>query len=211
MLKRILLAGWALLFLGGFLVVMFPNAGWNHYASEVLWAFSVALVVVTIGFWVVIAIRLLYRLVRPRPPAHASKAQQSATYPGRPRRRKMVVGLLSLLAVAVFLVSLLAFIEYRIKSSQVYQVSVSEARASSEVIGSLGQPVNVGWFTSGEITQASNGTGRAKLTIPLSGPKGRGMIKVEAGRLAGRWRFSTIQFISAGQGLTVDLLGGNRR
>jgi hypothetical protein len=119
--------------------------------------------------------------------------------------------LLSVLAIAAFLVSLLAFIEYDIKASQVYQRSVAEARASSEVIGSLGQPITVGWFSSGEITQSTNGTGWARLTIPLSGPKGKGILKVEAGRLAGRWRLSTLQFISPGQAPTVDLLGDRHR
>lgn len=210
MLKRILLAGWALLFLGGVLVVMFPNAGWNRTASQVLWAFSIALFVATLGFCALIAIRLVSRLVRPKPTLHASKTQQPATYSGGPWRSRLVLGLVSLLAIAAFLVSLLTFIEHEIKSSEVYERSVAEARASWEVIGSLGQPINVGWFSSGEITQASNGTGRARLTIPLSGPKGKGKLKVEAARLAGRWRFSVLQFIPPGQAPTVDLLRGER-
>jgi hypothetical protein len=210
MLKRILLAGWVLALLGAFLVVMFPNAGWNHTASQVLWTFSIALVVATFGFCALIAIRLVSRLLRPLRPSHA-ETPRPATYSGRPWRRKLVLGLLAILAMAVFLVSLLVFIEYEIKSSQVYQRSVAEARTSSEVIEIIGQPINVGWFSSGEITQSSNGTGQARLTIPLSGSKGNGVLKVEAGRVAGRWRFSILQFISSGRAPTVDLLSGGRR
>jgi len=210
MLKRILLAGWVLALLGAFLVVMFPNAGWNHTASEVLWAFSIALVVATLGFCALIAIRLVSRLVRPLPPLHA-ETPRTATYSSRPWRRKVGLGLQAILAIAAFLVVLLIFVEYEIKSSQVYQRSCAEARSSAEVIEIVGQPISVGWFASGEITQSSNGTGQARLTIPLSGPKGKGVIKVEAGRVAGRWRFSILRFISPGGAPKVDLLGDGRR
>jgi hypothetical protein len=210
MLKRILLAGWGLALLGAFLVVMFPNTGWNHTASEVLWTFSIALVVATFGFCALIAIRLVSRLVRPILPSHV-ETPRTATYSRRPWGRRLVLGLQAILAMAAFLVALLIFVEYEIKSSQVYQRSVAEARASAEVIEIVGQPISVGWFASGEITQSSNGTGQARLAIPLSGPKGKGVLRGEAVRVAGRWRFSILRFISPGGASTVDLLGDGRR
>jgi len=188
-------------------VVVFPNTAWNHTASLILWMSSIALVFATFIFCSLIAIRLASKLLKTLLRRHADKTKQSGTYRGRTWRRTLVFWLFS---VVVFLVLLVAFVEYEIRSSQVYQASVAEARVSAEVKEILGQPIDGGWFNSGEISQSSNGTGHASLTIPLSGPKGKGVLKVEAGRQSGRWRFSMLQF-STGNAPGVDLLRDQHR
>ena len=117
-----------------------------------------------------------------------------------------MLGLLGVLAMAAFVASLLLSIEHTFKSSTVYRISVETARASPEVLGMLGNPVDVRWFVSGELSESYNGAGSATLTIPLRGPRGGGRLYVQAGRQAGTWRFSVLQFQPDGHDSKVDLL-----
>jgi hypothetical protein len=64
LLKRFLLAGWVLLFSSAFLVIEFPNAAWNRALSQVLWLLSIGVIFATVGLWVLVAMRLLSRMVR---------------------------------------------------------------------------------------------------------------------------------------------------
>jgi MFS family permease len=210
MFKRILLAGWLLLLLDGFLVVMFPNTPWNRAASWVLWVLSIALFFSTVAFCVVVAARLASRIGKRITQSPLGDVQQS-TACSEKRKNRLVLGLLAVLGIGVFVVVLLAFIEHQIRTSPVYQASVAKARTSSQVVKVLGEPIKEGWFSSGELTQSTDGSGSATLMIPLSGPKGKGVLKVEAARLAGSWRFSTLQFSAAQQALTVDLRGDDQR
>jgi len=211
MFKRILFGGWALLFLGAFLIVMFPNAVWNHAASWVVWVFSIALLVSTFAFCVLVTIRLTSRFKSRITQPFVGEGQRLATLSDKHRSPRLVPALLVALLIGLFVVGLLAFIEHEIKNSPVYQTSIDKARASSDVVKILGQPIHDGWFCSGELTQSSNGSGHARLTIPISGPNGKGTLKVEASLLDGKWRFSILQFSAAGHAPAIDLCCGVRR
>jgi hypothetical protein len=199
--KWIVVVGWVLLSFGALLASRFPNADWNHALTLVLWMLSIGMVFATAAVVVPLAIRLISSRPMPFP---ANEAQRPTIKTGNRWSRKLVFGLAGV-AIAVFVALLLTFIEHEIKSSPVYQTSVARACASTKVIEVIGQPIHEGWFTSGELTQFSDGRGIARLTIPLSGPKGRGVVNVEAGRVAGSWRFSTLTF-RAGRAPSIDLL-----
>jgi hypothetical protein len=205
MYKWIILGGWVALLFGGFLVVTFPNTAWNHEVSTILWFFSIILVLTTFGFCILVSARYLFKLVN-RVPSPITKTSP-LTHSGGQRRRRVALSFLAIIGMAVFVTGLLGFIEHEIKSSGVYEISVAEACASPEVTETLGQPVRAGWFTSGEITQSNDGRGRARLKIPLSGPLGKGILKVDAVRIRGNWQFSTLQFVATGRSFTIDLLG----
>jgi hypothetical protein len=191
-LKRILLIGWALLLFLGFLIVEFPNAAWNHAASWIVWVLSIGLVFSTIGFCLLVAIRLISRLTKPRGPLPIA-VPQPANW-----SRLLLLGFMVVVALSVFLAFLLVSIEHEFKAT-LYETSVATARASPELLGMLGTPINVSWFVSGQISQSTNGGGKATLTIPLRGPRGLGRLWVQAQRQAGAWRFSTLQFLPDGQ------------
>ena len=208
LLKLTLLVGFVLLFLGAFLIVEFPNAGWNHAVSEIVWVLSIGLVIATLGFCVLVVVRLFSRLAR-RLPSQTASPEPLGPTPEHPQinwSRTFGIGSIVLLAAAVFVVVLLVLVEHQLKSSPVYLVSVQQAQGSAIVIAALGQPVVAGWFVSGQITESTDGSGQATLTIPLKGPKGDGRLRVEAGRQAGNWRLSSLQFVSGGHASTTDLL-----
>lgn len=203
MLKRVIIGGWVLLALGAFLVVVLPN---NQDLARIFWVFSISLVVLTFAFLALGFIRVLSRVLEssPRVTARESSGPIGSSHA---ERRRLVLGvLLALAGFALFISLLLTFIEYRIRSSPVYQTSMARACDSSYVIEAVGQPIRAGWFTTGTITLYSDGRGRAKLRIPITGPKGRGILTVDAMRISGGWRFRDLQFVAAGKNSPVDLL-----
>jgi hypothetical protein len=99
-----------------------------------------------------------------------------------------------------------------IKSSDPYKEGVARAKGSAAVRDALGEPIQEGYFPSGNVnTQTSNGveSGNADLTIPLSGPKGSGSVHVVAEKTAGKWNYSTIEATVPGRDHPIDLLAGD--
>jgi hypothetical protein len=99
-----------------------------------------------------------------------------------------------------------------IKSSYPYSEAVRKAEANSAVQAALGTPIQPGFFPFGNVsTTISNGTqsGSANLTIPISGPKGSGTIRVAALNAAGKWTFSTLEVQVVGQQHPIDLLAND--
>jgi hypothetical protein len=187
------------------MVVEFPNAAWNHAAGWVLLVGTPVAVVVTLVFFVLQVIRLVGRWTRKRTPP--------TIVPTRPpiirkllRSHPLLSGLIGAVLLAGFVFSLLSYIEKSFQSSAVYQTSIATAKASPEVLAILGSPIEIGWFTSGEISESNDGTGKAALKIPLSGPRGKGKLLVHAGRRFRSWRVSILQFVPTDRGSTIDLL-----
>lgn len=205
MFKWILLAGWALLLIGAFLIIEFPNAAWNQFASVVVWIFSIGLIIATGVSVVVAAIRLISRLIRPSAQQPAKEVQAPFTKPGRLRPRWLAIALITTAGVAAFVSVLLVVIEREIKSSPVCQASIERAQESPEVSAAIGRPVRVGWFVSGQLTESTNGGGHATLTIPLNGPRGNGVLRVEAQRQSGSWQFLTLEFAAAAGNSKINL------
>jgi hypothetical protein len=205
LLKRILFVGFPLLFFLGFLIVTFPNAEWNRAASRIAFGLSIGLVFIALGFSVMVALRLASRILKRLARSSVSDVPRTA-HSGSHGPGRLVLGLIAAIAVAGFVTVLLAFIEREIKSSPVFQTSVAMAQASPAVFETLGHPLTVGWFVSGQLTEVTNGSGHATLSIPIKGPKGTGKLRVEAGRRNGNWQISTLRFVNAGHDSTIDLL-----
>lgn len=112
------------------------------------------------------------------------------------------VGAVALLAgvFALFFSLLLGFM----KSSGAYQEAFARAAADPAVIRALGSPVKAGLFFSGHI-EVNGPSGRAELAIPLSGPKGKGTLYVEAVKSAGEWHFPVLVVQLSGTGERIDL------
>ena len=71
--------------------------------------------------------------------------------------------------------------------SDAYQQALAEAVRNRDVRELIGEPIKAGWFISGQIS-VSGSTGSADLSIPISGPRGKGAIRAVA-KKDGNWKF----------------------
>jgi hypothetical protein len=207
MLKRTLLVGWALLILGGTLILQFPNARWIHVVSEIVWVLSIGIFIATVVFVAVTAARLITKILGPSKKSPTALARNAQPAPKSRRNRRLWLGLGTVIAMAAFVAALLAFIENEFRSSEVYQMSLVRAQQSAEVTRIVGVPGRPGWFVTGEISESTDGDGRATLGIPLNGPRGSGTLRVRARRKGGNWRLYVLQFAPKDRSSTIDLMG----
>jgi len=99
--------------------------------------------------------------------------------------------LLMVLLVGAFIGTIFFFVFSMMKSNDAYQHSLEVARHNPEVVAALGQPIEDGWFVSGNFEE--NGpSGVANFSIPLKGPKGGATVYVEAHKNAGQWNYNTL-------------------
>jgi hypothetical protein len=208
MLKRILLFGLALVLIGGILIVEFPNAEWNRALSEIVWVLSIAVFIVMLALVVMTTARLITKILGPSKKLPTTLERCAAEPAPKTRwRRRLLLGLGAVIAIAASVAALLAFIEHEIKSSDVYRMSLTKGQQSADIARIVGLPVKPGWFVTGEIAESTNGGGRATLSIPLDGPRGGGILHVQAQRRGGSWRIYVLEFESKDKNSAVDLLG----
>ncbi len=92
-----------------------------------------------------------------------------------------------------------------IKNTTPYKVAIQEAASDQRVIGLIGEPIEPGWWVSGN-TETSGGKGSTDLMIPVSGPNGRMTIYVEAQKSAGAWSYETLIAESEDSKQRINLL-----
>jgi hypothetical protein len=90
------------------------------------------------------------------------------------------------------------------KQSDAYKMAVARAKADPRIVAALGTPISEGWFLSGK-TNVNGGSGDADLTIPISGPKGKGTIYAVATKSAGEWTYAKLVVKVDATGETIDL------
>jgi hypothetical protein len=119
---------------------------------------------------------------------------------------KIPLGCLTLfLLIGVSATVLITIITTSFHNSEVYQQAMAKAAANLQVRGQIGAPMKAGWFISGQLN-VSGSTGSANLTIPISGPRGKGAIRAVAYKTGGVWRFTYLQVAVQGQPACIDLL-----
>src|SRR3954471_6507362 len=91
-----------------------------------------------------------------------------------------------------------------LKQSDAYKTAVARAKSDSRVEAALGTPITEGWWLSGN-TNVNGASGDADLSIPISGPKGKGTIYAVATKSAGDWTYSKLQVKIDSTGETIDL------
>jgi Cytochrome oxidase complex assembly protein 1 len=124
------------------------------------------------------------------------------------RNWKWLLALLLVLAfliVVSFIAVVLFGVEALIKDSDPYQLAVRRATESPAVAEKLGTPIHVEWFASGSVN-FSGSDGSVNLSIPISGPKGRGHIAVVGKEHANRWTFETLEVDVRGEDQPILLL-----
>ena len=135
----------------------------------------------------------------PLPPSPPAPSPAPAPIPARPgwwsRNWKWFVptGCFTLLVLFCAFVGIIMFTVFAaMKSSDVYKTATRRAEANTGVQAALGTPIKEGMFITGN--ESVNGpSGEANLSIPISGPKGKGTIYIEARKSAGRWSYSTLE------------------
>lgn len=91
--------------------------------------------------------------------------------------------------LAAFVGSIALMVFSAIKSTDVYRDALARAEAHASVIEALGSPIKEGFLVSGN-TSVNGASGEANLSIPISGPKGKGTIYVAAIKSLGEWNYS---------------------
>jgi hypothetical protein len=104
-----------------------------------------------------------------------------------------------------FVVAIVTLLMGVMRSSDVAKEAVARAQSNSLVTQRLGTPIAEGWFVGGSIN-VSTASGDADLSVPISGPKGKGTVYVTAQKNAGRWEYSVMQAAIEGNGDRIDLL-----
>jgi len=146
------------------------------------------------------------------PPSPASAAPPPP-FPPRPqtqfdRRRKWLVPVLvvgGVLLVTLLVGGLLWGVESMMRASYAYQVAVKRATESPAVAAKLGKPLHISWLVSGNVNFSAT-EGSASLSIPVSGPNGRGRIIVIGKKHANHWNFETLELDVSGQDEPIPLL-----
>lgn len=110
-----------------------------------------------------------------------------------------------LLGFCAVVALVLAGVSGMMKSSQAYQVAVETARRDPRLVAALGQPIETGWMVTGSI-QVNDDSGQAALSFPLSGPRGKAKVQLEASKSGGQWTFSTLNARLEPDGQILDLL-----
>lgn len=115
------------------------------------------------------------------------------------------VAVVSLLVLVVGFIPFLLFgVFSMMKSSEPCQKAIAKALASPQIQAELGTPVKDGFFSSGSISTAGS-SGKATMDIPISGPKGKGNLHLDATKSAGTWTYSTLEVTIEGKSEKIDL------
>jgi hypothetical protein len=115
-------------------------------------------------------------------------------------------GCFSILVFFVAFVGSIALIVFgAMESTDVYKEALARARVNSGVIEALGSPITEGFLVSGN-TNVNGASGEANLSIPISGPKGKGTIYVAANKSLGRWNYTGLIVEIAKTNQRIDLL-----
>ncbi len=107
----------------------------------------------------------------------------------------------------VFVVGVVTLIMGAMRASDVAKEAFARAQSNPLVVQRLGTPISEGWFVGGSIN-VSTGSGDADLSVPISGPKGKGTVFVTAQKTAGTWDYSVMLASIEGSGEKINLLAG---
>jgi len=91
------------------------------------------------------------------------------------------------------------------KYSMAYSGALDRVRASAEVREVLGTPIEDGIFVTGNIN-ISGPSGRAELSFPVRGPRGKATVYVAASKTLGEWHFEhlIVEFDSSGKRIELS-------
>lgn len=77
------------------------------------------------------------------------------------------------------------------KQSDAYKIALARAQTNPSLIDAIGSPITQRGIISGN-SNVNGAVGEANLSIPLSGPKGKATLYVEARKSADVWSFQIL-------------------
>ncbi len=104
-------------------------------------------------------------------------------------------GCLGLILIGVLVVGGIFFGAMNLlKNNDPYRESIAAVQSNPAAAAALGSPIEPGFFLSGNIS-TENGNGSVDFQIPVSGPNGKGTIRVVGAKAAGdaNWTYGTWQ------------------
>jgi cytochrome oxidase complex assembly protein 1 len=141
-------------------------------------------------------------------------SQPSAAFPVQPRPRNWlernwkwavpVVFVAGVLVLTLFIGGIFWGVMSIMRSSYPYQLAVKRATESPAVAAKLGIPMHVGWLVSGNVN-LNGPEGNASLSIPVSGPNGKGDIIVVGKKHGNHWNFETLEVDVTGEDEPIPL------
>jgi Cytochrome oxidase complex assembly protein 1 len=144
--------------------------------------------------------------MEPSTPTPPIPSQRTGNWWTRNWKWFVPTGCLTLLALfAAFIISIVMIVVGAMKSTDVYKQALERARESPAVIEALGAPIKEGFFVSGN-TKVDGASGESNLSIPISGPKGKGTIYLKAEKTLGRWNFLNLEVEIEKTGERIDVL-----
>ena len=115
--------------------------------------------------------------------------------------------LMVILLICAFVAVLFTVLDISFRKSIVYREALDRAGRSPEVISRIGEPLRPGRVLQGRIN-VSGSTGTAEMNIPITGPRGKATIVLDARKVHGAWVFRSLYVGFDGQPGTVNLLDG---
>jgi hypothetical protein len=116
------------------------------------------------------------------------------------------VGCLTMIGlVVVFVAAIVVIVFGALKSTDVYKDGLARAQKHPAVIEALGSPIDDGLFMSGK-TNVTGSSGEADISVPISGPNGKGTLYIVAKKSAGKWSYEQLVVELAKGGQRINLL-----
>lgn len=118
-------------------------------------------------------------------PAAGSSGSNALKFIGCGCLALIVIGILGVGGMSYAVISF-------IKNSDPYRESMAAVEANPAAVEALGTPITPGFFLSGS-GSTTNGVGAADFSIPVSGPKGKGSIRIVGSKEANatHWTYET--------------------
>ena len=124
-------------------------------------------------------------------------------------QRGWAIGALAMIGVAVTAAVAGGFaITLGLKSSDAYQIASQRVTSDPQVQALLGTPIESG-FPQGSI-ETTPTVGKAQIRFSVEGPRGEGMVYVDAIKDMGRWSFNKVELELDGRSERVVLADATR-
>jgi len=106
----------------------------------------------------------------------------------------------------LFVAGIVGVVFASLRNSEVVRQSIAQAERNPEVALTLGTPLKAGMLVSGNIS-LNGSSGNADVSIPVSGPRGKGTIYCVARKSAGQWTYDKLEVELPGHSERVRLAG----
>jgi len=117
------------------------------------------------------------------------------------------VGCVTMVLLCVlFVAGIVGVVFASLRNSEIVRQSIAQAERNPEVALTLGTPLKPGLLVSGNIS-LSGSSGNADVSIPVSGPRGKGTIYCVARKSAGQWQYDKLEIELPNHAERVALAG----